>query len=295
MNSKDVGLPRLIDRLAIALALQAMAATSLSRAGRNDRAVSSEDVILPLLRDLYGWPSLRNGNVDDPQTSGYDLIADGSKIAVQVTVQHEEVAKVRKSLDAFMKSRPDDSYRALYVCFLKPERVDRRALQNVIAPEGIDFSQDVHVIERHNIVARAGKVGVSRLSELVEELEKGVGIRQRYEYSVDAIAFSNDLVLTLLRGFQPEYGGGLDQKAWSSAGDLLHTYNRASWVARLRGAGRRASDAFASEAAVAIEAVRQFCTAGSDEPDLQHNAIKAWKALDIAQSNLRDYAPGSES
>lgn len=254
----------LADRLGVALSVHTVAGSNLAGKNRMDRALASEDIVVPVLKELYEWRSLRSLTVKNPWTEGFDLIDDDAKIAVQVTTGAHGRKKVRDCIAGFAASRPSAEYRQLYFLFLRTRPFNRKSLADIVVPEGIDFSPSEHVIGIGDLIAKAGETKYyDNLKAVVEELEKAVGLSRSDRYNFDAIALSNDLVVTLARGFEPGPGEGFRREAWRHAAGLLDAYQRAGSVARLRGEARAASGKFIDLAKLAIEKVRIFTEGGA--------------------------------
>ncbi len=277
----------LADRLGVALSVHTVAGSNLTRNNRMDRALVTEDIVVPVLKELYKWQALQNPNVQNAWTKGFDLIDEDAKIAVQVTLDSRLNRKVRDSLAAFVASRPDAEYRELYFLILQMRPVNTKSLENIAVPDGIDFSPSKHVIEINDLIAKAGAVeNYDNLKRVVEELEKVIGLSRDDRYSVDAIALSNDLVVTLGRGFEPGPGEGFHRQAWRHAATLLDTYQRAGSVARLGGEARVASGKFVDVAKLAIDKVRIFTEGGCNNVKDFTDAAKAWGGVRDAQWEL---------
>uniref|UniRef100_UPI0025D9DA63 hypothetical protein n=1 Tax=uncultured Agrobacterium sp. TaxID=157277 RepID=UPI0025D9DA63 len=165
----------------------------------------------------------------------------------------------------------------------------RRNLETIAVPDGLVFNPQKHIIEISDLARRAFGVEINKLAALVKNLEKSVGLLRPDQYNVDAVAISNDLVITLLKGIQPGHGDGFHRDAWQKAAALREDYQRATCVARLRGEARLASEKFVDLAGMAIEQVRIFTVTDCADRDQHHAAIAAWKELRAGQLKLANY------
>ncbi len=75
----------------------------------------SENLMLGVLRELYGWTGLRNLNADDKVNfPGIDLADDAAGVAVQITGSNS-LDKVKETIQAFLSHDLDKRYQHLKV------------------------------------------------------------------------------------------------------------------------------------------------------------------------------------
>jgi len=91
---------------------------------QTDPNIASEHILIPLLREVYGWPDLRNLNVESGNYPGIDLADDNARVAIQVTSKRT-LEKVKHTLSEFA----DDEFK-LY------ERYDRLIIYILVEKQG---------------------------------------------------------------------------------------------------------------------------------------------------------------
>ena len=78
----------------------------------------SENLVLGLLRELYGWKGLQNLNSAEKMNfPGIDLADEQARVAIQVT-STSSLDKVKKTIDTFLLHNLDSKYDRLIVYVL---------------------------------------------------------------------------------------------------------------------------------------------------------------------------------
>ncbi|MBW4582675.1 MAG: SMEK domain-containing protein [Tildeniella nuda ZEHNDER 1965/U140] len=98
---------------------QIESATSM---GKTDLNKAAETILIPLLKEMYGW-SLENINYaeDNNQYPGIDLADEVAGICVQVTAT-PDLKKVKHTLEQFTKYNQYSKYHRLIIYILKKKQ-----------------------------------------------------------------------------------------------------------------------------------------------------------------------------
>ena len=91
---------------------------------QTDPNIASEYILIPLLREVYDWPDLRNLNTESANYPGIDLADDNARVAIQVTSKRT-LEKVKHTLSEFA----NDDFK-LY------ERYDRLIIYILVEKQG---------------------------------------------------------------------------------------------------------------------------------------------------------------
>ncbi len=131
-----------------------------NRAGLFDINSLSEDVLIPVFRDVFKAPFLRNLNKERRNYPGLDLGDDQARIAFQVTADNT-IGKIKDTLQKIVSNRHDLRYDTFYVYLLKGKqsRYSKKALLEIT--EGyFDFNpaETHHRFERR--CRKTARVGV---------------------------------------------------------------------------------------------------------------------------------------
>ena len=137
----------------------------------------SEDLMLGVLRDVYGWAGLRNLNAQEKANfPGIDLADDGARVAIQVTAT-PTLDKIKSTIATFLKHNLDQRYGRLliYVLTRKQASYSEKALDR--ATKGrLDFSAARDVVDFRDVCAAAANISPDRLRsalDVVRAYERG--------------------------------------------------------------------------------------------------------------------------
>ncbi|MBK7649425.1 MAG: SMEK domain-containing protein [Betaproteobacteria bacterium] len=131
----------------------------------------SENLVLGLIRELFGWNQLRNLNTDEKTNfPGIDLADDNARVAIQVT-STSGLDKIKNSIETFRSYRLNERYDRLivYVLTRKQGSYSQAALNR--ATEGaIDFIADRDVMDYRDLASRAVNANPRQLLAVLEVL-----------------------------------------------------------------------------------------------------------------------------
>jgi hypothetical protein len=142
-----------------------------SAMGHFDIHKVSENLVLGLLRELFGWKGLRNLNADEQANyPGIDLADDDLRIAVQVTGT-PTLDKVKGTIETFLSHNLDRRYQRLviYVLTKKQSSYSQDAIDRVSSGR-ISLNGEDDIVDMGDICAKAANVAPRQLTAAVEIL-----------------------------------------------------------------------------------------------------------------------------
>lgn len=140
-----------------------------SAMGHFDIHKVSENLVLGLLRELYGWKKLRNLNADEQVNyPGIDLADDDLRIAVQVTGT-PTLDKVKGTIETFLSHDLDKRYQRLliYVLTRKQSSYSQDAIDRVSSGR-ISLKAEDDIVDMGDICAKAANVAPRQLTAAIE-------------------------------------------------------------------------------------------------------------------------------
>lgn len=140
-----------------------------SAMGHFDTHKVSENLVLGLLRELYGWKNLRNLNSDEQVNyPGIDLADDSLRIAVQVTGT-PTLGKVKGTIETFLSHDLDKRYQRLviYVLTRKQSSYSQDAIDRVSSGR-ISLKWEDDIVDMGDICAKAANVAPRQLTAAIE-------------------------------------------------------------------------------------------------------------------------------
>lgn len=105
----------------------------------------AEKIILPLFREIMGWPHLRNLNAEVENHPAIDLGDSAERVGIQVSATND-LDKVKTTLDTFFRHKLDAQYDRVivYVLTHKQNSYKQKAIDKVVAGRmQFDASKDV--------------------------------------------------------------------------------------------------------------------------------------------------------
>jgi len=118
----------------------------LNQAGLYDINIHSENVLIPLLRTIFGFEGLQNANAKVKNAPGVDLIDYEARVSIQVTA----TADAQKLSDSLTKFKAHNQHRAfdkiIFYILTKRQDTYRKDFTNLL-PDGFDFQTERDVID----------------------------------------------------------------------------------------------------------------------------------------------------
>lgn len=132
---------------------------------------ASEGLVLGLLRELYGWPRLRNLNTEERTNfPGIDLADDEARVAVQVTGT-PTLDKIKGTVSTFLTHGLDKRYDRLviYVLTRKQGSYSQDAIDKVSLGR-VNVSAHDDILDVRDVCAKASTVDPKTLANALEVL-----------------------------------------------------------------------------------------------------------------------------
>lgn len=167
----------LLNEFRTALSQQANEVEAASAMQMYDISKVCENLMLGVLREIYGWRNLRNLNADEKANfPGIDLADDKAGIAIQVTAT-SDLDKVKDTVKAFLKHGLDEKYQRLivYVLGRRQGSYSQDAIDRVSGGR-VKLSASDDILDYRDLCGAAADVGPKQLAaalEVVREYMRG--------------------------------------------------------------------------------------------------------------------------
>lgn len=141
MNSKTY-----LGRISTFLARFTTEVRQFNEASQYDINIHSENVLIPLLKVIFGYEGLQNANVKEKNAPAIDLLDFESRVCIQVTA----TADAQKITDTLKKFNDNDLYKAFdrIIIYIITERQDnyRKDFKSLL-PADFDFDTNRDIID----------------------------------------------------------------------------------------------------------------------------------------------------
>jgi hypothetical protein len=137
-----------------------------------DIASVSENLILGLLRELFGFAQLRNLNAEERRNfPGIDLVDDGARVAVQVTAS-ASIDKIKATIETCIAHKLEQRFDRLivYVLTRRQDSYSQTGLDKLGATFPFDAKKDV--LDFRDLAATAAHARPNKLRAAVAVLEE---------------------------------------------------------------------------------------------------------------------------
>ncbi|HVQ37743.1 MAG TPA: SMEK domain-containing protein [Pyrinomonadaceae bacterium] len=169
-----------------------------NRVGLFDKNRLAEDVLVPILRDVFESPFLRNLNHEQNNYPGLDLGDDQSMLAFQITSE-SSIEKIKDTLRIFVEQKHYLRYKTVYVYVLtqKQKKYGKKALKTILNGH-LQFDPDEHVIDSWSLTRRIEKLDYQIVRRIEETLEVHFSNPNKYFVRPQTPTKTENLVLNLL-------------------------------------------------------------------------------------------------
>ncbi len=171
---------------------------SHNKAGLFDINSLSEDVMIPVFRDVFEAPFLRNLNRERRNYPGLDLGDDQARIAFQITAD-STIDKIKDTLQKIVSHRHYLRYDAFYIYHLKEKqsRYNKKALLEITKGYFV-FDPTAHIIDSSAVVARLQEREYEVIRRVEETLEVHLVNPKRYFVAPRTLKETETLIIDLL-------------------------------------------------------------------------------------------------
>ena len=181
----------------------------LNGASQYDINVHAENVLVPLLREVFGYAGLQNLNAITKNAPAIDLVDYESGVLIQVTAT-ADAEKITDTLTKFTNNRQYKPFDRIIIYIITERQSNYRKDFNPLLPEGYDFDRDRDIIDNTGLyryineqvlntqkVARIASLLSDEFSELsIEQRQVTIAYSGRTEAKKDRI-YPNLLALTV--------------------------------------------------------------------------------------------------
>ncbi len=169
-----------------------------NKAGFFDINHLSEDVLVPVLRDVFNCQFLRNLNKETKNYPGIDLADAHARIAFQVTSDNS----LDKVVDALTKVISHQSYLlydTIYIYILKNKQksYSKTKLQALTKPF-FEFDPDKHILDSHDLVNKIRTLEYPIIQRIEQTLEVHFSNPSKYFVPNQIVAKTEKLLLNIL-------------------------------------------------------------------------------------------------
>lgn len=146
-----------------------------NKAGLFDSNRFSEDILVPIFRDIFDCPYLRNLNNEVRNYPGIDLADASKKIAFQVTSDNS-LEKVIDTLDKVIKHESHRLYDKIFLYNLKTKakKYNKTKIRD-ITQGFVEFDPDTQIIDSSDVVKRLQTLDLSIVKRVEATLEVHLG------------------------------------------------------------------------------------------------------------------------
>jgi len=164
------------NRITELLAISAFQAKAYSAAGQTDFNKVSEDVLVPLFRQIFDLPELKNLNAETKKNfPAIDLADDKAAVAFQVTATPDS-QKITETLKTFVQKGLYQKYPRLVVYIITEKKGSYPAKAIADAIQGkFAFNIDTDIIDYRELVRLCNKFQLDKASKIKRILEANFG------------------------------------------------------------------------------------------------------------------------
>ena len=172
-----------INELMSIFVVQVKGAGAMSRTDINH---VSENVLIPLLSEIYGHTDLRNLNVsEDSNFPAIDLGDEKTKTAYQITSTSSS-EKIKDTLKKFVKYKLYEEYDRLVIYILteKQETYQGRGFEEIIQGR-FSFDKESDILDYQDLLKEIAGFSLGKSREVEKILEQHFGEKQEYIHPLD--------------------------------------------------------------------------------------------------------------
>ena len=147
--------------------------------GKFDINTVSEDVLVPLLSNIYGYKNLRNLNHAEKQNfPGIDLADDNARIAIQVT-SDPSINKIKESLKLFVQNELYKKYDTVlfYILTQKQKSYSLKSINKVLDGKLVFSLSDI--LDYKDALREVASLDIQKARVVLSILEEHIGSGKR--------------------------------------------------------------------------------------------------------------------
>ena len=145
--------------------------------GRTDLNKVAENILIPLLSEVYNYTNLNNLNVTEKDNyPAIDLGDEVARVAIQVTSTSDS-KKIKETLRKFVEHKLYEKFDRLVIYILseRQNKYSSRSYHNIVKSK-FDFDINRDVIDYQNLLNKISNFQVDKLDRIKNVLESNFGI-----------------------------------------------------------------------------------------------------------------------
>lgn len=144
----------------------------------------SQTILVPLFREVYDLPGLRNLDDEWPNHPSVDLGDDSARVAFQVT-SSADTGKIKECLNTFMRRKLYEKYDQVFVYSLteKKKRYTSKGFERITKGKVL-FDKDTHILDYKDIAKTVTRFQIDKAERVLDILEQNFG-QQRARAQVE--------------------------------------------------------------------------------------------------------------
>lgn len=188
---------RAINRIVELFNIFTLTIQSHNKIGLFDKNSFSEDVMIPILREIYGFSYLRNLNREKQNFPGFDLADDHARVAVQVTSDHS-LDKVKSTLSQVSEHRLYERYdRFCILTIVKKQKAYSEKSLKPYLNGHFSFTPKSDIIDFDDLVLAIKTLELSQIQRIELTLEINFSKPARYFLAQQVKPETESLILNL--------------------------------------------------------------------------------------------------
>jgi hypothetical protein len=163
----------------------------------------SENVLIPIFKEVFSYHDLENLNNQENNVSGIDIADKTAKVAFQITATADN-EKVKHTLRQFLKSEHFKNFQTLFI-YIITEKKDFYSDKDYseILENKISFDKEKHIIDYRDLIRKINGITDLKVIQRVEALlelqfseKKLEGIKEQFDGSNQEQVVANLLEIT---------------------------------------------------------------------------------------------------
>ena len=178
----------------------------------------SQTILVPLFREVYDLPGLRNLDDEWQNHPSVDLGDESARVAFQVT-SRADASKIKACLSTFVRRKLYDKYDQVFIYSLteKKKRYTGQGLEHITKGKVL-FDKDTHILDYKDIAKTVTRFQIDKAERVLDILEQNFG-QQRARARVE---------ITKARGYLGWYA--VRDSRFEGEGPSRDHFNIDAWI-----------------------------------------------------------------
>ncbi len=140
----------LLNRISTFLGRFTQEVKQYNNARQYDINIHAENVLIPLLKEVFDYQGLQNANAVIKNAPAIDLIDYESRVSIQVTAT-ADAQKITETLEKFTKNEQQRAFDRVIIYIITERQKTYRKDFNTLLPSGFDFNTERDVIDNSSL------------------------------------------------------------------------------------------------------------------------------------------------